>query len=199
MPLRSACGFDRTGLYPLSKCRVVDTDDDQLVVGEKATFDGLPERQAVEHRHKLGFLVHRRDFAVGFPAALMTHPHGPLPKLLRVLADTSHNLPVLDCHDLPDPTEAHARLAAARADSPIGVGHGQRPGGFSRLAALGRCPELRVRDSSHGTAAAVRLMEHCVHHARHQLPSLPEVRDSPDIAAPAGVEAAQLAWTGCLD
>jgi len=32
------------------------------------------------------------------------------------------DLPVLDYHDLPDPTEAHAHLAAARADSPIGVG-----------------------------------------------------------------------------
>ena len=32
------------------------------------------------------------------------------------------DLPTLDYHDLPDPAEAHARLAAARSESPIGLG-----------------------------------------------------------------------------
>ncbi|MFN8043262.1 MAG: cytochrome P450 [Mycobacterium sp.] len=32
------------------------------------------------------------------------------------------DLPVLDYHDLPDPAEAHARLAVARTQAPIGLG-----------------------------------------------------------------------------
>ena len=32
------------------------------------------------------------------------------------------DLPTLDYHDLPDPAQAHARLGAARAQSPIGLG-----------------------------------------------------------------------------
>lgn len=32
------------------------------------------------------------------------------------------DLPVLDYHDLPNPAEAHARLASARTQLPIGLG-----------------------------------------------------------------------------